>query len=627
MALLAFALACADASAATIAPLPESDYGVRALCSQAGAGRAGCMSLELVPLSAAARAHTHPLAMLRSALASSPSPAAGSYGLRPSDIHTAYQLPASAPSAQTVAIVDAYNDPNAESDLAAYSQEFGLPACTTANGCFSQVNEAGATAPLPYPHSGAELESGLAGTGGERLEAEEAAGWGVEISLDMEAVHAMCESCHILLVEAASSSFEDLEAAERTADRSGATEISNSFGGPEDETTAQLELESAFNHPGAVVTASAGDAGYLAWDAESSWERGFAAFPASSPHVVAVGGTRLNVGVGGTWLGETVWNGKGAGGGGCSVVFAAPSWQQALPNWSSIGCNGRAVADISADADPYTGLAVHDTSPDCRTKYEVIHTVNWCTVGGTSLSSPLIAGAFALAGGAGSAPYPARTLYEAVQARPGSVHDVTSGSNGECGLPYNPNTGLSSCTTAAEAASCASDGICLAGPGYDGPSGLGTPDGLAAFQAVTPSAPAVESGSSNKSSTQAPPAAPAAPVAPAPAVTPAPAPSLSGLELTVAAIVALNRPRARIAAVSFAFSSNTIVSVRATLARRVRRHRRLMWATVGAATTLLALPGRDAGRFTGRHMLRRGSYRLLLTPARGAARSIEFKLG
>ena len=161
-----------------------------------------------------------------------------------------------------------------------------------------------------------------------------------------------------------------------------------------------------------MITASAGDNGYLDWDSGA----GAVEFPAASPHVVAVGGTRLKLGPGSIWEGETVWNGDGAGGGGCSTIFPAPSWQLSLPDWSSVGCStARAVADVSADADPYTGVAVSDsTSPECETSYtegKTKHVLHWCTLGGTSLASPLIASVFALAGGAGGVSYPASTLY------------------------------------------------------------------------------------------------------------------------------------------------------------------------------------------------------------------------
>jgi hypothetical protein len=496
IAAVVLALLCVPGVAAgSVSPLPSSDYTVRAVCARAARGRGGCLALQLVPRTAAARARRHPLGLIRSVPLAAPSPGAGAFGLRPQDLHAAYDLPASVSSAQTVALVDAYNDPNAEADLKAYDEEFALPACTTGNGCFKQVNQNGETGSLPFPKTMKELESARKGTRAQREEAEEATGWGLEISLDIEVAHATCESCEVLLVEAGVPSYEDLETAERSAAALGAGEVSNSWAGPEVGETPELESASPFDHKGIVITAAAGDEGYLDWGAEAASERGYVGFPASSPHVVAVGGTRLSLGAGSAWAGETVWNGDGATGGGCSVVFTAQPWQQSVSDWSGVGCGTkRAVADVSADADPYTGVAVHDTSPECEYQYEeakVKHVLYWCTIGGTSVASPLIASVFALAGGASKVEYPAKTLYENEAKSPGALHDVTTGSNGECTKPFT-ETGLSGCTSVEESKSCASKAICLAGTGYDGPTGVGTPDGIAAFKPL-PNPPAVSS--------------------------------------------------------------------------------------------------------------------------------------
>ncbi len=334
--------------------------------------------------------------------------------------------------------------------MKAYDEEFGLPECTTGNGCFRQVNQNGEAGNPPFPKTTKELETARKGSRAKREEAEEATGWALEISLDIEVAHATCQSCDILLVEANAPSYEDLERAERSAATLGAGEISNSWAGPEEGETPELESASPFNHPGIVITAAAGDDGYLNWDSESSAERGYVNFPASSPHVVAVGGTRLSLGAGSAWAGETVWDGDHATGGGCSVVFTAQPWQQSVSDWSGVGCaTKRAVADVAADADPYTGVAVHDTSPECEYRYEeagVKHVAYWCTIGGTSLATPLIASVFALAGGADGVEYPAKTLYENESKSPGSLHDVTVGSNGECAKPFLEG-GLSACTT------------------------------------------------------------------------------------------------------------------------------------------------------------------------------------
>jgi hypothetical protein len=499
------------AAPAKVSPLPSSAYGVSALCAPAGRTRARCMALALVARDAQARAHRTPIGVASAdalGLSAAPSAAAGNFGLRPRDLHSAYGLPEDAADAQTIALVDAFNDPSAEADLAKYSSEFGLPECTASNGCFAQVNQNGRAGEPPFPHSRAELETARKGNAAKRREAEEAMGWSVEISLDIETAHAVCQSCKIVLVEADNPAYVNLEAAEESAARLGADEISNSWGGPECAAAGACVGDSpAFDHPGLVVTAAAGDEGYLNW-----LEGGepFANYPATSPHVVAVGGTRLLLNAKGEWAGESVWNdggkgkngrtdGFGATGGGCSEELEAQPWQQAVPDWPQVGCGTRrAVADVAADGDPYTGLAVYDTSPECETEIEegnVVRTVHWCTIGGTSLATPLIAASFALAGGAGGVEYPARTLYENAAKTQGSLHDVTSGSNGECGLPFDSLTGAQECTAAEDAASsCPSELICLAASGYDGPSGLGTPDGIAAFmptEATAPVAPSV----------------------------------------------------------------------------------------------------------------------------------------
>jgi Subtilase family len=464
---------CSSAAAVTVSPLPASDYTVRPACAPPAPGHAGCLALVLVPRTAQARAHTRPLGMTRAAPLHSPTPAEGAYGLRPQDLHNAYRLPTAAISAQTIAIVDAFADATAEHDLGVYDQEFGLPECTAANTCFEQVNQKGETGKPP-----------IAKTNREKREAGE---WALETSLDVEDARAVCQSCRIMLVEAGSASFSNLEAAESAAAKLGATEISNSWGGPELGETPAEDDASPFNHPGIVITAAAGDDGYLDWDAKESSERGYADYPASSPHVVAVGGTRLSLTAGGAWKAETAWNGDGAGGGGCSVEFAAPAWQQSTSDWSSVGCGtNRAVADVSADADPYTGVAVYDSTPEGPTA----EAPGWTSVGGTSASSPLIASVFALAGGAGknaegeTVAYPAQTLYENLAAAPGELHDVVSGSNGACTKGFKLETGESECSLAEESASCSVKAICVAGSGYDGPTGVGTPHGIAAFESA-----------------------------------------------------------------------------------------------------------------------------------------------
>jgi hypothetical protein len=446
-----------------VSPLPASDYSLRPACGTPAPGHAACLAVQLVPQTSEAKAHRRPLGMARSipltrsasTLCSPPSAAEGCYGLRPQDLHSAYDLPTSARAEQTIALVDAYDDPTVEADLRVYDEELKLPACTNANGCFTKVNQNGAASPLPSKE-------------GE---------WAVEISLDVEIAHAICQSCRIVLVEAQSSTGSNLERAERTVEAMGANEISNSWSGEEPASDS-----ATFDDSGVVITAASGDDGYLNWADPALGSS--AGYPASSPNVVAVGGTRLSLTGEGAWAGETVWNGAssskgksgGAAGGGCSTHFAAPAWQQALANWSAVGCGSyRAVADVSADADPYTGVAVYDSTALSNGTVP-----GWFTVGGTSLASPLIAATFALAGGAGGVEHPAQTLYASMLAEPALLHDVTSGSNGACSRPALGD-GLSGCTPAEAAESCSQHAICLAGEGYDGPTGLGTPAGIGAF--------------------------------------------------------------------------------------------------------------------------------------------------
>jgi hypothetical protein len=600
----------APQGAAADAPLPASNYGVRSVCSVPEPGHAGCLALALVARTAAARAHSHPLGITTAGRrASQASPTEGDFGLRPSDLHHAYRLPTEASAPQTIAVVDAYDDPHAEADLRVYSETFGLPACTTANGCFKKVNQRGETTHLP--------------------EAEE--GWAVEISLDIEVAHAVCQSCHILLVEATTAGYEDLAAAELTAGRLGADEISNSWGGPEEGELTEQESATALNQPGVVITASAGDSGYLNWYEGS--ESSYANFPASSPHVVAVGGTRLELSSSGAWSSETVWNGLGAGGGGCSETFTAPAWQQALADWSAVGCGThRSVADVSADADPYTGIAVYDSSTEC----EWVTSVHWCPIGGTSLSSPLIAAVYALAGGAHGVAYPARTLYEGAINAPGALHDIRSGSNGECTSEFTSD-GLSGCTAGQEAAtSCESELRCLAGSGYDGPTGVGSPKGLAAFEpngAEPTRTPAEEAEEAPEAPSKTPPSTPlpAATQAPAPApvTTAASAPAIpviSGLTLTHGAQTAAVHALARVSTVAFTFTLNLSTHVRASLARRVRVHGHTLWRTLPRALVIAARAGLDRGRMPAHGRLAAGLYRLTLTPAGGTPRSIAFQV-
>ena len=626
------------AAATTATPLPAGEYETRRVCETPPPGEASCMASVLVARSAAAAAHLHPLGLSATRQPDAPSPAAGDFGLRPQDLHAAYGLPTGAPTSQTIAIVDAYNDPAAETDLRTYDEAFSLPSCTTANGCFKQVNQHGETSNLPFPKTLAELETARSGSKPEAENAEEATGWGLEISLDIETAHSVCQSCQVVLVEATEPVDLDLEAAEHAAESLGATEISNSYGGPEEGTTAH-EAAGPFDHPGTVITASAGDNGYLDWNSGL----GAVEFPAASPHVVAVGGTRLKLGAGSSWSGETIWNGDGAGGGGCSTIFGAPSWQLSLASWSAVGCSGtRAVADISADADPYTGVAVSDsTSSECETSYtegKTKHVLHWCTLGGTSLASPIIASVFALAGGSGGVSYPASTLYANALTTPSALHDVTSGSNGECSAPFNPSNGISGCTLEQEAAACSSHRICLAASGYDGPSGLGTPVGLSAFEPQPGSGkegpPGSEGGGGSVGGT--PPVGSPAPVTGEPPGSPDPGEdegegeeeesattagngTLSALAFSSA--TSAGAARHHLSELAFTFTASAPVHVHVTLARKTTGHRHTHWHTLHRSATIAAASGHNSGKLT-TGPLAPGTYRLTLTTPHGPARSL-----
>lgn len=377
-------VAVATAGVATAAPSAAAAGGKHAakVCSAPARGMAACLNQVLVNNSTGKPAVTG-------------TPA----GLNPADIRSAYALTASSSGGRTVAIVDAYNDPTAESDLGVYRSQFGLSSCTTSNGCFRKVSQTGSTTSLPTTD----------------------AGWATEISLDLDMVSAACPDCRILLVEASSSSFANLgTAVNYAASQAGVVAISNSYGGSDSAQT------SAYNHPGIAITASTGDAGY---GVES---------PASFPDVVAVGGTSLSRASNTRGWTESAWSGAGSG---CSTINAKPTWQTSVTQ-----CSKKANADVSAVADPNTGVSVYDS-----TSYQ--GSVGWQVYGGTSASSPIIASVYALSGN--TAGYPASYTW----AHASGLNDVTSGSNGTCSTTV----------------------WCHAGVGWDGPTGLGTPKGTSAF--------------------------------------------------------------------------------------------------------------------------------------------------
>jgi subtilase family serine protease len=356
-----------------------------------------------------ASGHAACLVLIRTDIASQPDPLTSSpAGYGPDELRDAYNLTqASAQdgSAETVAVVDAYDDPRADLDLAVYRAHYGLPPCTTANGCFRKVNQSGKQGNYPPADPF----------------------WAVEESLDVDMVSAICPRCHILLVEANSAAFfpPDLPASVNEAVALGAKFVSNSYGGPEG--SSETSLDHYYDHPGVAVTVSSGDGGYgVAW-------------PAASRFVTAVGGTSLLPAQNSRGWAEIAWS---FGGSGCSFYEAKPAWQQ------DGGCANRTVADVSADSDPDAGgVAIFDKAFG-----------GWLEVGGTSVASPLIASVYALAGTPRAGTYPASYPYT----NSGQLFDIVAGTNSFTG-----------CSPASY--------LCTAEPGYDGPTGLGTPDGPGAF--------------------------------------------------------------------------------------------------------------------------------------------------
>ncbi len=310
-------------------------------------------------------------------------------GYGPADLQSAYAIATAAASngaGQTVAIIDAFDDSTAAADLAIYRSTYGLPACTTANGCFKKVNQNGQQGSYPSNNQG----------------------WALEVSLDLDVVSAVCPKCHILLVEANSNSNTNLFVAENRAATLHATEISNSWGGG--ESSSERSYDSYFNHAGIAITASSGDGGYGV------------EYPAASRYVNAVGGTSLQRSSTTRGWTETAWGGTGSG---CSAYETKPTWQH------DTGCSRRTVVDVAAVADPYTGVAVYDSN--CSTVNQANGTCfkGWGIVGGTSVGAPLIAALYALAGNAASVTYGSYPY-----SHTSSLNDVKSGSNGSCSPSY-----------------------------------------------------------------------------------------------------------------------------------------------------------------------------------------------
>jgi subtilase family serine protease len=330
------------------------------------------------------------------------------FGYGPADLQSAYKLPSSTAGAgQIIAVVDAFNNPKAVSDFNFYRSNWGLPACnaSTGAGCLTVVNQNGAASPLPR-NSGSS-------------------GWATEASLDVDMAAAVCPKCHVYLVEANGPTTKNLgTGVDSAVSVLGAKFVSNSYGGSQSSSDGTFD-NLYYKHAGVAVTASAGDSGFGV------------SYPAASQYVTSVGGTTLNRSTSTRGWKETVWSGTGSG---CSTSSEAkPSWQH------DTGCTHRTDNDVAAVANPSTGVAVYDT-------YDQF---GWLEVGGTSVSSPIIAAVFALAGTPTAGTFPSSYPY----AHTSNLFDVTSGSNGSCSPAY----------------------LCHAEVGYDGPTGWGTPNGTAAF--------------------------------------------------------------------------------------------------------------------------------------------------
>jgi subtilase family serine protease len=323
LALLMLALAGSAGLGSAAAADPQSKSA--RVCSTPRQGYRACFALVLVQPSGKPRFFATP------------------QGYGPPDIQSAYELSTTLGTGRTVAIVDAYDLPTAESDLGTYRSQYNLPACTTANGCFRKINQTGGTT-APTAN----------------------ASWGQEIALDLDMVSAACPYCKILLVEASSASNANLGIAVNQAVAQGAAAVSNSYGAPEsvDEMSDDIAY---YKHPGVAITAASGDDGYGT------------SYPAASPWVTAVGGTTLyrNSTNARGW-GESAWSGAGSG---CSASELKPVFQH------DTGCTRRTTTDVSAVADPDTGVAVYDTYGSS----------GWTVMGGTSAASPIIASVYAQA--------------------------------------------------------------------------------------------------------------------------------------------------------------------------------------------------------------------------------------
>ena len=416
--LCALAVPTLGVAPTSAAPAATLGADVEAVCPPAAPGEAQCLALRVKGKAALP------------ASAALPFGTPGYYG--PADIQTAYALPTgNEGTGLTVAVVDAGDLPSAESDLAAYRSRFGLPPCTSANGCFRKVNQ----------------------TGGTDFSNTPDLGWGLEIALDIEMVSAACPNCKILLVETKTTNYSDLGPAVAKAVALGAIAVSNSYGSA--EWSNETYYDRYYNQPGVAVTVATGDCGYDCAGVFGGNVSDNVDYPAASQYVLAVGGTSLRRDSSARGWSESAWGDSyGGAGGGCSLYEPKPSWQ------ADSGCGAfRTQADISAVADPSTGVTVFEGG-------------RWYVgIGGTSAAAPIIAAAAALAGAPAAGSNPASYVY----AHAANLNDVVGGNN--------------DVTWGGTANACpvAYPYLCTSVAGYDGPTGLGTPNGTGAF--APPAAP------------------------------------------------------------------------------------------------------------------------------------------
>jgi subtilase family serine protease len=326
------------------AALPGGDSAA-ALPGDSAAALPGSNGLACDPVVAQGSAScTVALNINAGAIADSQLPESLVPGFHPADLQSAYGL--SGGGAATIAIVDAYDDPSVESDLAVYRTTFGLGVCSSANGCFRKIDEHGGTS---YPSFNM--------------------GWSEEIAIDAEMVSAICPHCSILLVEANSATLDDLGAAVDTAVAQGARIVSNSYYAV--EWNGERAYDVHYNHAGVAMTASSGDQKY-------------ASYPAVSPYLTSVGGTILQKNGSSFTQQSWYWTGHG-----CSAYEPRPSWQSGLTS-----CATRAGVDVAAVADPQSGVSMFDATAG-----------GWLVAGGTSVGAPIIAAAYALASNGATTPY------------------------------------------------------------------------------------------------------------------------------------------------------------------------------------------------------------------------------